>query len=178
MYHRMYSLNSSMSKSSRSFIMSVRYSMIVKRRPVWSHFIQHALNAHLAWKCTLLTWPFLETGHPLIATQEKVVLLYWLKIKTTPLRIVHKELYRFSNAKHITWCTYVRDLLISIGLGNIWMGQDKEISAENVDQLKLLFYYLRKTLKAFIPEAGYRKSSIYKSTPFSEPTPCSNKNNV
>ena len=83
-----------------------------------------------------------ETGrHPWIATQEKLVLFYWLKIKTTPLtnplRIVNEKLYRFSNADHITWCTYVRDLLISIGLENIWMGQDMEISVENVDLLKL-----------------------------------------
>ena len=78
--------------------------------------------------------------HPL---EEKLVLFYWLKIKTTPLtnplRIVYGELYRFSNADHITWCTNVRDLLISIGLENIWMGQNMDISAENVDQLKLLF---------------------------------------
>ena len=85
-----------------------------------------------------------ESGrHPLIATQEKLVLFYWLKIKTTPLtnplRIVYEELYRFNNADHITWCTYVCGLLISIGLDNIWTGQDMEISAENVDQLKLLF---------------------------------------
>ena len=85
-----------------------------------------------------------ETGlHPLIATQEKLVLYYWLKIKTTPLtnplRIVYEQLCRFSIADHIIWRTYVCDLSISTGLENIWMEQDMDISAENVDQLKLLF---------------------------------------
>ena len=70
---------------------------------------------------------------------HKAVMPNWLTLKRMSLKIVYEELYRFSNADHITWCTYVRDLLISIGLENIWTGQDTEISAENVDQLKLLF---------------------------------------
>ena len=85
---------------------------------------------------------FGETGrYPLIVKQEKLVLGYWLKLMTmsttNPLRIVYDELYRLSNAGHITWCTYVGELLTSIGLGNIWEGQN--ISAGNVNQLKSYF---------------------------------------
>ena len=73
---------------------------------------------------------------------------------TNPLRIVYDELYRLSNAGHITWCTYVHDvgeLLTSIGLGNIWEGQN--ISAGNVNELKSYFkvelerHYTRKWLQ-------------------------------
>ena len=99
---------------------------------------------------------FGETGrYPLIVKQEKLVLGYWLKLMTisttNPLRIVYDELYRLSNAGHITWCTYVGELLTSIGLGNIWEGQN--ISAGNVNQLKSYFkvelerHYTRKWLQ-------------------------------
>ena len=70
---------------------------------------------------------------------------------TNPLRIVYDELYRLSNVGHITWCTYVGELLTSIGLGNIWEGQN--ISAGNVNQLKSYFkvelerHYTRKWLQ-------------------------------
>ena len=71
---------------------------------------------------------FGETGrYPLILKQEKLVLGYWLKLMTipttNPLRIVYDELYRLSNASHITWCTYVGELLTSIALVNIWEGR-------------------------------------------------------
>ena len=57
--------------------------------------------------------------YTLIVKQEKLVLGYRLKfmtISTTNLLcIVYDELYRLSNASHITWCTYVGALLTSIG---------------------------------------------------------------
>ena len=99
---------------------------------------------------------FGETGrYPLIVKQENLVLGYWLKLMTisttNPLRIVYDELYRLSNAGHITWCTYVGELLTSIGLGNMWEGQN--ISPGNVNQLKSYFkvelerHYTRKWLQ-------------------------------
>ena len=99
---------------------------------------------------------FGDTGrYPPIVKQEKLVLGYWLKLMTisttNPLRIVYEELYRLSNAGHIAWCTYVGELLTTIGLGNIWEGQN--IFAGNVNQLKSYFkvelerHYTRKWLQ-------------------------------
>ena len=53
---------------------------------------------------------------------------------------------------------YLRSRFIDIyWIGEYLDGQDVEISAENVDQLKLLF---KEKIEGFIPETDYGKSTI------------------
>ena len=108
MYHLLYFLKFSIRKSSRSLIMPVFYDRKTTSRMESLHttYLKRALGVKMQTSNLAILG---ESGrHPLIATQEKLVLFYWLKIQTTPLtnplRIVYEELYRFSNADHITWC--------------------------------------------------------------------------
>jgi len=78
-----------------------------------------------------------ETGrYPMIVRQEKLALGYWLKLMmaspTSPLKLVYNELYRLSTQGHTTWCTYVGDLLKSLGLEYIWNEQKLSVTGHKM----------------------------------------------
>ena len=81
-----------------------------------------------------------ETGrYPLKVGQETLVIGYWLKLMTlpvsNPLKLVYGDLYRLNIEEHTNWCTYVEELIESIGLGEFW---DEQKSLSSVNDIKLL----------------------------------------
>ena len=81
-----------------------------------------------------------ETGrYPLMVRQETLVIGYWLKRTTlpanNPLKLVYGDLYRLNIEGHTNWCTFVEELIKSIGLGEFW---DKQKSPPSVNDIKRL----------------------------------------